>query len=218
MNKNNSLEIRSIGSPLKRNADNSRHVEGYAVVFNSRSEDLGFYETIEPSAITQELIDNSDIFALLNHDDDKVLARSNHGVGSLTLTLDDKGLKYEFDAANTQLGNDLLEYINRNEINTSSFAFNINYNDPEAETWERKDGVTYRTIHKIAYLHDVSPVWNAAYKATSVSQRSLDKCKELEDKEIAEKRAEQEVKDKEILDNLENKLKEIDKIREEFNL
>ena len=181
--KKNNLEIRNNGIVIERNYDESRHVEGYAIVFDSLSVDLGFYETIERGAITQELLDNSDVFALLNHDDDKVLARSNKGVGSLKLTLDERGLKYEFDAADTQLGNDLLEYLKRGEISTSSFAFALNYNDPDAETWERKNGKNYRTIHKIAYLHDVSPVWNAAYAATSVSQRSLDKCKELEEEE-----------------------------------
>lgn len=196
---NNNLEIRNNGIVIERNYDDSRHVEGYAIVFDSLSVDLGFYETIERGAITQELLDNSDVFALLNHDDDKVLARSNNGVGSLKLTLDERGLKYEFDAADTQLGNDLLEYLKRGEISTSSFAFALNYNDPDAETWERKNGKNYRTIHKIAYLHDVSPVWNAAYAATSVSQRCLDKAKELEEREKAQ-----------ILTDLDNKLKEFE--------
>lgn len=204
--KKNNLEIRNNGIVIERNYDDSRHVEGYAVVFESQSEDLGFYETIERGAITQELLDNSDVFALLNHDDDKVLARSNKGVGSLKLTLDERGLKYEFDAADTQLGNDLLEYLKRGEISTSSFAFALNYNDPDAETWERKNGKNYRTIHKIAYLHDVSPVWNAAYAATSVSQRSLEKCKELEEEE---RKAEEEKKAK-ILADLNAKLKDFE--------
>jgi HK97 family phage prohead protease len=217
MNKNN-LEVRNNGIVIERSYDDSRHVEGYAVVFESQSEDLGFFETIDRGAITQELVDNSDVFALLNHDDEKVLARSKNGVGSLKLTVDDRGLKYEFDAAETQLGNDLLEYLKRGEITTSSFAFALDYNDPEAETWERKNGANYRTIHKIAYLHDVSPVWNAAYSATSVSQRSLDKCKELEEKEEQEKRAEKEAHDKAILESLDAKLAEIESIKQEFGV
>ena len=204
------LEIRNNGIVLERSYDDSRHVEGYAVVFDSQSEDLGFFEVIERGAITQELVDNSDVFALLNHDDDKVLARSNKGVGSLKLIVDDRGLKYEFDAAETQLGNDLLEYLKRGEINTSSFAFALDYNDPEAETWERKNGANYRTIHKIAYLHDVSPVWNAAYSATSVSQRSLEKCKELEEKEVEQKKQEQEIRKQTILSKMDAKLQEIE--------
>ena len=208
--KNQNLEIRNNGIVIERSYDNSRHVEGYAVVFESQSEDLGFFETIDRGAITQELVDNSDVFALLNHDDEKVLARSKNGVGSLKLTVDERGLKYEFDAADTQLGNDLLEYLKRGEINTSSFAFALDYNDPEAETWTRKNGANYRTIHKIAYLHDVSPVWNAAYSATSVSQRSLDKCKELEEREKEEQRQAEEAKKKQIIEALDNKLKEFE--------
>ena len=208
--KNSNLEIRNNGIVLERSYDDSRHVEGYAVVFDSQSEDLGFFETIERGAITQELVNNSDVFALLNHDDDKVLARSNKGVGSLKLTVDDRGLKYEFDAAETQLGNDLLEYLKRREINTSSFAFALDYNDPEAETWERKNGANYRTIHKISYLHDVSPVWNAAYSATSVSKRSLEKCKELEEKEVEQRKQEQEIRKRTILSKMDAKLQEIE--------
>ena len=212
--KNNNLEIRNNGIVIERSYDDSRHVEGYAVVFESQSEDLGFFETIDRGAITQELVDNSDVFALLNHDDDKVLARSKNGVGSLKLTVDERGLKYEFDAAETQLGNDLLEYLKRGEINTSSFAFALDYNDPEAETWTRKNGANYRTIHKIAYLHDVSPVWNAAYSATSVSQRSLDKIKELEEQEKREK----EERDRQILESLDAKLAQIEAIKQEFGV
>lgn len=212
--KNNNLEIRNNGIVIERSYDDSRHVEGYAVVFESQSEDLGFFETIDRGAITQELVDNSDVFALLNHDDEKVLARSKNGVGSLKLTVDERGLKYEFDAAETQLGNDLLEYLKRGEINTSSFAFALDYNDPEAETWTRKNGANYRTIHKIAYLHDVSPVWNAAYSATSVSQRSLDKIKELEEQEKREK----EERDRQILESLDAKLAQIEAIKQEFGV
>ena len=168
MNKNN-LEIRNNGIVIERSYDDSRHVEGYAVVFESQSEDLGFYEKIERGAITQELVDNSDIFALLNHDDEKVLARSKNGVGSLKLTVDDRGLKYEFDAAETQLGNDLLEYLKRGEITTSSFAFALDYTDPEAETWERKNGTNYRTIHKIAYLRCFSSVECSLFCNISIS-------------------------------------------------
>ena len=57
-----------------------RTIEGYAAVFNSESEDMGFIEIIHPQAITQDAINNSDIFALFNHSDESVLARSENGV------------------------------------------------------------------------------------------------------------------------------------------
>ena len=54
--------ITKIYRSLDLTQSKDRVLEGYAVVFNSLSEDLGgFREIIRPSAITQELINNSDI-------------------------------------------------------------------------------------------------------------------------------------------------------------
>ena len=51
---------------LRKN-DESRTVEGYAIVFNSESKDLGgFTEIIEPAAI-DGILEKSDILCLLNH-------------------------------------------------------------------------------------------------------------------------------------------------------
>lgn len=180
-------EIRNLGNIQIRaiEGEESRHVEGYAMLFDVESEYLGFYEVIERGAITQELVDSCDIFATFNHDTNKIFARSNKGEGSLKLTVDDKGLKYEFEAPHTALGDELLEYLKRGDINKSSFAFSIDPNDDNAETWESKDGVYFRTIHKIKELYDCSPVWQPAYSATSVSKRAKDKIDELEAERIS---------------------------------
>lgn len=174
------LELRTI-----TDGSVSRTVYGYAVVFDSPSQDMGFIETIKRGAITQELVDACDIFAKFNHDDDKILARSNKGEGSLKLTVDEKGLRYEFEAPNTDLGDELLEYIKRGDISQSSFAFAIDPDAKDAQKWEKRDGKIYRTISKIGYLYDVSPVWTPAYLATSVDKRDLEEAKtkfELEEK------------------------------------
>ena len=165
-------EIRNIQSEL-RNAS-GRHIEGYAVRFNSQSEDMGFYETIAPDAITEDTIKNSDVFALLNHESDKVLARSKNGVGNLKLTVDKNGVKYSFDALNSPLGDEVLEYIRSGIITSSSFAFSIAEN---GDKWERRGGKDYRTITKIAKLYDVSPVYLPAYSSTSCSCRSYENFK-----------------------------------------
>ena len=154
-----------------------RTVEGYAVVFDSMSENLGFYETIHQGAITQETIDNSDVLAKFNHDDTKVLARSKNGTGSLELSIDDKGVKYRFQAPNTALGDELLEYLHRGDITSSSFAFTVS-KDEGSERWYKENGIVYRDIYKIDRLYDVSPVFQPAYQATSCSARA----KEMIDK------------------------------------
>ena len=107
-------EIRKLNTSEVR-ARGNRDVDGYALVFNSLSEDLGgFKEQIVPEAIG-DVIDRSDVFALFNHTPDKVLARSRYGKGSLLLTPDDKGLRYEFTAPKTDLGDTLLEFLTRGE-------------------------------------------------------------------------------------------------------
>ena len=175
----------------------SRKVEGYASVFNSRSKDLGgFTEIIDPAAFNG-VIERSDVLALLNHDQDRgVLARSRKGVGSLTLTVDERGLHYSFDAPNTALGNELVEGLKRGDITTSSFAFTV-----AGERWDKdEDGRYVRTITQIDKLYDVSPVYNEAYEDTSVALRSLEQVRAEEPKE--------EVEDEEPKDDENNEVEE----------
>ena len=163
----------------------SRKVEGYAVVFNCESRDLGgFTEVIEPSAL-EGVISKSDILCLLNHNEDKgILARSNMGTGSLTLEIDEKGLKYSFEAPNTSLGDELLEGLKRGDISASSFAFKVG----EDKWTKRNDGSYLRTINAIEKMFDVSPVYRAAYDATTVSvdTRGLDEAKAKEKRDMEE--------------------------------
>ena len=54
--KDKNIEIRNVQNiEFRKNEDgtNSRTVEGYAVRFNTPSQDLGFIETISPEAISQ---------------------------------------------------------------------------------------------------------------------------------------------------------------------
>lgn len=145
-------------------SEEKRTVEGYAILFNTPSDGLYFEEVIERGAL-DGVLEKSDVFALLNHSQSRgILARSNNGSGSLSLNVDEKGLKYRFEAPKTALGDELLENIRRGEISASSFCFDV-----EKDTWEKKnDGTWKRTVSKIGNLYDVSPVYNAAYSKTSV--------------------------------------------------
>jgi len=168
-------EIRSINGEFI--ADESKMVIGKAICFESPSNDMGFIETIKRGAISQELLDNSDVFARMNHSDDYVLARSKKGKGSLTLELRDDGVYYSFQIPNTEKGNELLEHIRRGEISTSSFAFRV-ADEPNAERWYKtEDGVIHRDINKIGYLADISPVFSEAYSETYCSLRGEDMVK-----------------------------------------
>ena len=120
------LEQRNTTFPVSVTEENEkRTVEGYAMLFGVKSDGLDFEEVIERGAL-DGVIEKSDVFALLNHNRDRgILARSVNGKGSLTLTVDSKGLKYRFEAPRTMLGDELLENLRRNEINQSSFAFTV---------------------------------------------------------------------------------------------
>lgn len=164
----------------------SRSVTGYASIFNSESNDLGgFTEIISPIAFN-DVIDKSDVFALLDHNKDRgVLARSTNGEGSLKLSIDEKGLKYSFEAPNTALGDEILEGIRRGDIRACSFAFTV---AEGGDKWEKRSNGTYlRTINKVDRLYDVSVVYCPAYDATTVKadSRGLKTLKEEEQKEEA---------------------------------
>ena len=180
------LEKRSF--ELRVQNSDSRLITGKAICFDSMSEDLGFREIISKGAITQELIDSSDIYFTFNHSMDKVLARWNKGEGSLKIELKDDGVYFSTEAPNTDLGNEVLEYIRRGDANKCSFAFYMSGND-EDETWTKtEDGEVLRTINHIAGLCDVSVVFNPAYDETTVSARSLEKLNELRAKQEEEKK------------------------------
>lgn len=117
------------------------------------------------------MLDNSDVFARMNHSDDYVLARSKKGEGSLVLELRDDGVYYAFESPNTEKGNELLEHIKRGEITASSFAFRVS-SEPNSERWYKDDhDRVRRDIYKIDYLGDVAPVFREAYSDTSCSVR-----------------------------------------------
>lgn len=206
--RNYNLDVRAL--------EESRSVEGYALVFNSLSEDLGgFREQIDSRAL-DGVIEKSDVMALLNHDSSRgILARSRYGEGSLTLTVDEKGLRYNFEAPHSALGDEVLEYLKRGDINQSSFAFTVS-----SDSWQKQsDGTYLRTITGFERLYDVSPVFTPAYAATSVKCARYNEVLEEERlenerlmKEAEERAAEEEAKKeeekKEALKAYYDKLKE----------
>ncbi len=153
-------------------------VVGYGAVFNSMSNDLGgFREYISPKAFEGRLED--DVRFLINHDANLVLARTTNG--TLRLSVDEKGLRYEADMPNTSTARDLMELLKNGTISQSSFAFTV-----EEDSWEVKDGMNIRTIDKVSQLYDVSSVTYPAYNSAS-SSVALRSMKEWQEKEEAKK-------------------------------
>jgi len=141
-------------------------VRGYAAVYDSDSEFMGYYEQIEKGAFDDVM--NDDVRAYYNHDENYLLGRVSSG--TLRIGTDKRGLYYEVDLPNTTYANDLVELMKRGDINQSSFAFLIGQ-----DRWEERDGKTYRIIEKVSRLIDVSPVAMPAYQmATSELKRDLE--------------------------------------------
>lgn len=178
-------EIRSLSGHIQLRSDDgpeSRLIEGYALLFDSESNNLGYFtEVIRSGAITQETVNKCDVVALFDHNTSRgILARSTNGAGSLTLTVDEKGLKYSFEAPKTALGDEMIELLKRGDLRESSFAFTC-----KSDTWEKVDDDNYkRYINEIDAIYDVSIVINPAYSGTAVKCRSFDQLKESETKEL----------------------------------
>ena len=181
--------IYNLESRIEKREDGKEVVIGYGSVFNSRSENLGgFYEYIDPNAITNETIKNSDVRALINHDPNLILARSKNGEGNLKLSIDERGLRYEYEMPDLSYARDLSTNLKNGNISQSSFAFTI---ASDGENWDTdKEGRDIRTITKIDRLFDISSVTYPAYPDASsdlvVAQRSLSLYKENKEKKEEE--------------------------------
>jgi len=178
----NNMEKRiyNVETRIDSNEEGKEMVVGHASVYNSRSEFMGFYEYIAPGAFTQELIDNSDVRALINHDANFILARSKNGKGTLSLNADEKGLAYSYELPETSYGKDLGINLKNGNISQSSFAFTISEGGDE---WSTDDnGNDIRTINKIEKLFDISsvvyPAYSQAESDLEVAQRGLAEYKE----------------------------------------
>lgn len=167
--------------PQLRDAESeeSRSITGYAIVFGSRSQVLSswgdrFEEVIHPEAVTTELLQRCDIKALMEHNHERLLARSNAGKGTLKLTIDHIGLRYEFDAPKTVDGDTALELVRRGDIAGSSFAFRAYSEGAVERSWDDKRKIWIYDVRKIDAIYDVTLTSNPAYTETSVSARSLE--------------------------------------------
>jgi len=147
--------------------------KGYAARYNSQSSDLGgFREVLAAGAFERVLSKRSkaDVTLLYNHNADNLLARTLSG--TLRLSSDDRGLKFDADPPSTQLARDLEVLIRRGDLTGASFAFTV---APGDESWGMDErGQTTRTIKSVNALYDVSIVTTPAYPSASVGMRSLE--------------------------------------------
>jgi len=152
-------------------------IVGYAAKFgvNSLELDGSFIERIDPAAfgIVAERRGRKkplETRALWNHDANYPLARYP---GTLKMTVDEVGLRYEFPVPDTTYGRDIASNIRAGIVKGSSFSFTV---PSGGDSWAVEDGRSVRTIQKIDTLLDVGPVTFPAYPDAdvTVAQRSFD--------------------------------------------
>lgn len=154
-----------------REDSDGMHLEGYAALFNSRSENLGgFTETIQPGAFRASLKSRNDIKLLWNHDTGAVLGSTR--AGTLTLIEDDRGLRVSATLPNTTHGRDARELIARGDVSAFSFGFSLPARG--GDEWNAEGN---ERVLKSVRLHEVSLVAFPAYPATAgtATVRGLDK-------------------------------------------
>ncbi|MDO8608832.1 MAG: HK97 family phage prohead protease [Phaeospirillum sp.] len=143
-------------------AAGGRRLEGYAATFHTEARIGRFREIIKPGAFRSSLLAGKDILALVDHQPGQLLARTS--AGTLRLSEDARGLKFEIDVPQTTLGNDILALAESRNLGGMSFGFRAT-----DEAWPKADTRELRSVELI----EVSVVQAfPAYGETSITARS----------------------------------------------
>jgi len=162
------VEYRNIRQEFRVSKDgDAPNISGYAALFDTPSENIGWIETIDPKAFDSVMASKPDVRALWNHNPDHVLGRTS--ANTLALTIDSRGLAYSIDPPNTTVANDLIVSMRRKDVTESSFGFIV-----KRDQWtDNPDGTVTRRILEFDELLDVSPVTYPAYSGTTAQARSF---------------------------------------------
>lgn len=185
---NRQIELQVSGLHVREAEDGQRGrtIEGYAILFGVRSVNLWpwsttreVYEIMEPGCITNDLLNRSDVVLTAFHKNDCILGRWRQGKGTLSLMLDERGLKISCTLAETATADELLTSIERGDISGMSFAFTADEEDNEnGVSYERTDAKTkdgkeiwLRHVKKVTGLYDVTIAGHPAYPQTTLEAR-----------------------------------------------
>ncbi len=157
--------------------ENKRTISGYAILFDTPSavlyedSNIEVREVISKRAVTEEFLRQQDIKMTMFHDRQLILARSNKGEGSLSYSVDDKGVRFEFEVPNTCDGDKAFELVKRGDICGCSFMFSTYYGDKDYVDVEvkRENGRERATNTVLAFtgIYDFTLAADPAYPDTS---------------------------------------------------
>ncbi len=147
-----------------------KKLTGYVVKWDRRSELLWdeFVEQFSPHAFKDSLASGTDIRALFEHDYKALLGRTQSG--TLILSEDDTGLRFELTPPDTQIGRDVLVSVERGDISGMSFGFRA-----ISDHWDINQVPYLRTV-LVAELAEITVTSMPAYRDSDVklAKRSLE--------------------------------------------
>lgn len=173
----------SLFNAIPLDNDGGYVVEGYATTFDEPY-DLGrngTKEMIRSTALSGA--DLSDVVFQYNHEG-MVMARQRNG--SLSITLDEHGLKVRASLAGSQEGRSLYEAINNGLIDRMSWAFTV-----AKDGWSYDEATRTAIVDKVDKVYDVSAVSFPANEGTEIKARSYidGVIDELEQQELLQRQA-----------------------------
>ena len=198
----------------------SRTITGTAIVFNAESEVLDdwgtkFREVIKPEACSMEFLNSQDIKMNMLHDRNLTIARCNKGEGSMRLSVDDKGVHFEFEAPKCDIGDRCLELVRRGDYSGCSFEFYPEDYDVE----EREGGKEVKIIHKkFRALTSLTIGMDPAYRQTKVNARELWEGTPGGKAALAEEKRLQEEKERQERERIAAEMKRRERLMTEINL
>jgi HK97 family phage prohead protease len=156
------------GAMELRTSPDGQRIGGYGAVFGKLSRNLGgFVERVGDGAFNQSRsLGWPNVVCRYNHDANMVLGTT--AGNTLQLRTDNTGLDYE--VLPPQARGDIVELVQRRDIQFSSFAFRVPAGGDE---WGVTDqDYPMRTLHEVQ-LVDVAPVLDPAYPDATAGLRSL---------------------------------------------
>lgn len=179
-------ELKTTEVQIRELEDGKRMIEGM-IPYNQRSEWMGFYEYITPTAFNKTLADGADVRAFMNHDTNKLLGRVKNN--SLRLRSDEFGLHIECELPDTEYARDVYNLIRGGYNQGMSFGFST-----VQDKWDEmeENGRMVPVCHLIEVrLYEVSfCVSFPAYEGTNSQARNirtiLDEFRNIKPEELSE--------------------------------
>ena len=167
-----SMELRK--REVREGEEKNYIVEGYATTFEEAYELYRDGKYVVREMVSKEAFkdtDMTDVIFQIDHEG-RVYARTRNR--SLSLEVDEHGLKTTTDLGLTESSRSVYEDIDKGLYDRMSFAFTVSKDSYTEEEMENGDIIVTRTILGIGKLYDVSAVSFPANPYTDISARSKD--------------------------------------------